>query len=139
MSVEQIVKASAGLLSRGRWDKQARCFSSGREYSAPMVRRMIRAEHQVRQLAAELKLADDDDHVLQAWWMCTQSEDKNVRRTIPPDCHRGRSAINHRPRKDDQFLCRDQRLASAAAVARHHAALVRELAEKYQPGSAAAG
>ncbi len=87
---EQIVNAaSAGFLSRGRWSKEAKRFVDGRKYSPPMVRRLIRGEHQVRQLAAELKLSIDDPAVIFRWWETFQFENENLRRSIPGDCRRG--------------------------------------------------
>jgi len=78
-----------------------------------MVRRLIRAEHQVRQLAAELKLSEDDGDLILRWWERFQSEDENLRRSIPNDCHRGDPGGHHRSQAAVERLL--HRLASSPA------------------------
>jgi putative DNA-invertase from lambdoid prophage Rac len=144
MRVQEIVEAAAaiGLRSRGRWSKKTNhCpagFRNGRQYSESMVKQMIRAQHQLRQLATEMGLPDNHESVIYAQWNRCQSEDSNLRLSIPEDCHCGKAAYR-RPRKDDRFMRPDRR-PSPEAVALHHVRLLRELVEGvHQPEAVAAG
>jgi DNA invertase Pin-like site-specific DNA recombinase len=105
----------------------------GKQYNPKSIQRLIRAWHQVRKLAAELGLPDDDEAVIFAWWQRHSHEGRNLRATIPPDCKlNGREAFR-RHSKDDQFRSRSQRPFSPLAIAQHNAAIVRRLVQKYQP------